>query len=83
MEMEKFPYSRDVLQGVRAEWDVARVYTKTGDHDAAIELLEHVMSVPFELESVVTLRNFFWWDSLRNHPRFQALIEKYSKQQGI
>jgi serine/threonine-protein kinase len=82
LEMEKFPYSRDVLQGARAESDVARVYAKIGDRDTAIDLLEHVMSVPFELESIVTLRRSFWWDPLRDHPRFQALIEKYEKEHG-
>jgi serine/threonine protein kinase/Flp pilus assembly protein TadD len=77
LEMKKYPYSRDVLQGARAERDMAYVYVMTEEYDAAIDLLEHVMSVPFELESIVTLRNFPWWDPLRDHPRFQALLEKY------
>jgi serine/threonine-protein kinase len=80
LELEKYPYSRDVLQGARAERDMALVYKMTGEYDAAIDLLEHVMSVPFGHESVATLRNHPWWDSIRDHPRFQALLEKYDKR---
>jgi len=80
LELEKYPYSRDVLQGARGERDMALVYVVTGEHDAAIDLLEHVMSVPFEHESVAALHNHPWWDSLRGHPHFQALIEKHENQ---
>jgi serine/threonine-protein kinase len=70
------------LQGARSERDMALIYAMTGEYDAAIDLLEHVMSVPFEYESVATLSNHPWWDSLRDHPRFQALIKKYEKEHG-
>ncbi len=83
LELEKYPYSRDALEGTRAEWDMAKIYVMTGEFDAAIDLIEHFMSVPFELESVETLRNMPWWDPLRGNPRFQALIEKYEKEHGI
>jgi tetratricopeptide (TPR) repeat protein len=79
LELEKYPYSRDVLEGTRAEWDMAKIYVMTGEYDAAIDLIEHFMSVPFELESVATLRSLPWWDPLRDQPRFQALIKKYEK----
>jgi serine/threonine protein kinase/tetratricopeptide (TPR) repeat protein len=82
LELERFPYSRDVLQGARAEWDMAVIYVMTGESDAAIDLLEHVMSVPFDLASVTTLRNFPWWDPLRDHPRFQTLLKKYELGNG-
>jgi serine/threonine protein kinase/tetratricopeptide (TPR) repeat protein len=81
LELKKYPYSRDALEGVRAEWDMAKVYVMTGEFDAAIDLIEHFMSVPFELESVATLRSLPWWDPLRDYPRFQALIRKYEKKQ--
>lgn len=83
LELEKYPYSRDVLESTRAEWDMAKIYVMTGEFDAAIDLIEHFMSVPFDLESAATLRSLPWWDALRDQPRFQALIEKYEKEQGI
>jgi serine/threonine-protein kinase len=82
-ELEKHPYSQDVMEGARSEWDMAKIYVMTEEYDAAIGLLEHIMSVPFEYESVFTLRNHPWWDPLRDHPRFQALLAKYEKKHGI
>ena len=80
--VEKYPISRDALLGTRQEYDLAAVYVMTGEYDAAIDLLEHVMSIPFDLESVATLRIKPNWDPLRDHPRFQALLEKYEKEHG-
>ncbi len=82
LELEKYPYSRDALEGARAEWDMAKIYVMTGEFDTAIDLIEHFMSVPFDLESVATLRSLPWWDPLRGNPRFQALLEKYQNQSG-
>lgn len=80
--LEKIPFSRDVLRGAYSERDMAIIYTATGEYDAAIDLLEHVMSVPFDFESVATLRINPLWDPLRDHPRFQALIEKCEAEHG-
>jgi len=82
LAVEKYPMSRDALLGTRQERDLAWVYVMTGEHDAAIDLLEHVMSIPFDLESIETLRLNPMWDPLRDHPRFKALIEKYEKKSG-
>jgi len=67
----------------RKKRDLALVYVMTGEYDAAIDLLEHVLSVPFDLGSGITLRISPAWDPLRDHPRFQALLEKYEKEHGI
>jgi hypothetical protein len=42
------------------------------------ELLQSVSKV-----SVATLRDSPEWDSLRDNPRFQALIDKYKNVYGI
>jgi len=83
LELEKHPYSRDVMEGTRAEWEMAQIQVMTGEFDAAMDLIEHFMSVPFDLESVATLRNMPWWDPLHDHPRFQTLIEKHEKEYEI
>ncbi|MBU8932939.1 MAG: protein kinase [candidate division Zixibacteria bacterium] len=77
LAVEKYPISKDALLGTRQEKELAVVYVMSGEYDLAIDLLEHVMSIPFNLESVATLRLNPIWDPLRDHPRFQALIEKY------
>lgn len=73
----KFPISQDALTGARQEHSLAYVYVMTGEYEAAIDQLDLVLSIPFNLESVATLRMKPIWDPIRDHPRFQALIEKY------
>ena len=46
-----------------------------GDYDAAIDRLEERWTVNIEV-TVSLLRFDPLWDPLRDHPRFQALLEK-------
>jgi hypothetical protein len=52
------------------------IYILSGEYDRAIDELEYLLSIesPFTAH---TLRLEPFFDPLRNHPRFQALIEKY------
>jgi serine/threonine-protein kinase len=81
--VEKFPISKDALQGARIERDLAYVYVMTGKYELAIDQLELVMSVPFDQESVASLRMKPFWDPLRDNPRFRALIDKYEEKTGL
>jgi serine/threonine protein kinase/tetratricopeptide (TPR) repeat protein len=56
--------------------ELARIYVMVGQHDEAIEKLEHLMSIPNPF-SIHSLRLDPAWDPLRNHPRFKKLIETY------
>jgi hypothetical protein len=56
--------------------ELARILTMTGQHDAAIDRLEFLLSVPGFM-SIAQLRRSPEWDPLRSHPRFQALLNKY------
>ena len=67
--------SQDLDLGWRLK-DLAQIYVMVGAEDKAIDQLEHLLSVPAP----------FWtpylevdptWNPLRDHPRFQALLEKY------
>ena len=51
---------------------MARIYAMVGDRDAAVEQLEYLMSIPFDL-AAPGLRLDPAWDSLRDHPRSQQL----------
>jgi serine/threonine-protein kinase len=53
---------------------VARVYAHFGEHEAAIDLLEELLPAPSWL-TVPILEVDPIWDPLRDHPRFQALLE--------
>ncbi len=58
------------------------VYAQTGEPDKEINLIEHLLTVPGELQSGavynMTLTDLKWrwqWDPLRIHPRFQKIVE--------
>ena len=70
------PISKDALLGAERSYDLAEIYVMVGEYDSAIELLNTLMSIPFRL-SIHLLRFNSHWDSLLDHPRFQALLEKY------
>ncbi len=67
------PVSRDAYDGVRSVWALAAVYTLVGEHDAAIDQLEYLLSIPSPW-SAWDLRLDPNWDPLRDHPRFRRLV---------
>ena len=57
------------------------VYAHTGEPEKAIDLIEHLLTVPTEVQRGavynMTLTDLKWrwqWDPLRSHPRFQKLL---------
>jgi len=55
--------------------DLARTYALVGQYEKAIDQLEEILSVPNKL-GVPALNMHPEWDNLRDHLRFQALLEK-------
>jgi TolB-like protein/Tfp pilus assembly protein PilF len=74
--VELMPVIRDALRGPYRTADLARIYTMIGEYDAAIDQIDYLLSIPGPL-SVNLVRIDPAWDPLRDHPRFQALLEKY------
>jgi len=73
---ELMPISKDALEGPRQVIELAKIYARVGQHDKAMDLIEELLAIPSWL-SVGLLRLDPVWDPLRDHPRFQALLEKY------
>ncbi|MCK4606454.1 MAG: protein kinase [candidate division Zixibacteria bacterium] len=73
--------SVDALVGTNCLTNLARTYAIIGQYDAAIDIIDTLLSVPADI-SVQVLRHHPDWDPLRDHPRFQALIAKYEKEHG-
>ena len=69
------PQTKDALVGNDYERNLAGIYANVGEPDKAIDLLEDLLSKPGRL-AVPALRNLCYWDPLRSHPRFQALLAK-------
>jgi TolB-like protein/Flp pilus assembly protein TadD len=74
---ELLPESEDAFGGPAITLARADIYTWTGEHDQAFDLLGHLLEVP-NGTTVPLLKLDPVWDPLRNDPRFQALIDKYA-----
>ena len=74
------PISKDALAGPNYALGLARIYAVAGEPESAVERLDHLMSIPAgDIVSLASLKNDPAWDSIRDHPRFKKLLEKYSK----
>jgi len=76
------PVTVDALDGTDHIRDLIVVYTSVGEYDLAITQLDYLLQIP----SVISIN----WvkiapalNPLRDHPRFQALLEKYENKNGI
>jgi hypothetical protein len=75
--VELLPESEDAFDGPQATTTLAQIYAWTGESDAALRLLDHLLVVPSGL-TVPVLKLHLDWDPLRKDPRFQALIDKHA-----
>jgi serine/threonine-protein kinase len=71
------PVERDALAGAQSLLCLAQVLAATGEADLAIEKVEELLSIPSRL-TVPLLRLDPAWYPLRDHPRFQTLLETYA-----
>jgi serine/threonine-protein kinase len=74
--LELFPLTRDAFFGTKLIEKEARVYCMLGNFERAVDRLDYLLSIPSGV-SVALLKIDPAWDPLRDHPHFQALIEKY------
>jgi len=74
--VELMPISKDALDGSDVLIELAKIYTRVGETNKALDLIDELLSMPSWL-SVGLLRLDPAWDPLRDHPRFRALLEKY------
>jgi tetratricopeptide (TPR) repeat protein len=67
---------KDALMGTWILIRVLPIYILLGDYDRAFDLLEQLLSIPSEMNlNIIRLDPDY--EPLREHPRFQALVEKY------
>ncbi|NIM20116.1 MAG: protein kinase [Candidatus Latescibacteria bacterium] len=75
--LELYPFSKDVAYSLPYIIDLAHIYAILGEHDAALDELEHLLSIPGWM-SVAWINIDPRWNPLRNNPKFQRLMDKYS-----
>ena len=73
--VELMPISKDAMEGPEYVWNLAIIYAAFGEVDAAVEQFERYLSVPARESIKSTLLNPAI-DPIRDHPCFQALVEK-------
>jgi hypothetical protein len=74
--VELLPISRDAVDGPGYVRNLGNMYARFGEADAAVEQFERFLSVPAP-ESIKYIRLDPGIDPVRDHPRFQALLERY------
>ncbi len=73
--------SKDALVGPFRVEDLAFIYTLVGEYDAALDKLEYLLSIPTLTMSVPMLMLDPRWDPLREHPRYQNIINRTDLEQ--
>ena len=74
LAVEILPVTKDAWRGTHRVQDLACIYVMVGEHDAAIDQLEFLLSIPSEV-TIPLLRLDPAWGPLRDLPRFKKLME--------
>lgn len=73
---ELVPEAKDATDGPVMTTNLAMIYAKVGEPDLALNLIEHLLTIPCDGEALQNIRDLqvsWHWDPLRNNPRFQRL----------
>jgi serine/threonine-protein kinase len=76
-------YRGDAVGGTLLAEDRARILARSGEADAALDEIERLLAGPSWQLSVHSLRLDPRWDPIREHPRFQALLEQYDPPRPV
>ena len=76
--VELLPESQDAFDGPQVATALAQIYASTGEFDEAFRLLDHLLVTANGLTAPM-LKLDPAWDPLRKDPRYQALIDRYSR----
>jgi serine/threonine-protein kinase len=77
--LEMWPPERDALDGPWNVWALCLVHAGFREAETAVECLDGLLSIPSRW-SIVTINMDPRLDPLPDHPRFQALLEKYESE---
>jgi len=71
--IDLMPMSSDFFRGFYRLEDLAHIYAMVGEHDKALDQIEYLLSVHGDLTGRYLAADPTW-GSLREHPRFRALV---------
>jgi serine/threonine protein kinase/tetratricopeptide (TPR) repeat protein len=72
-----YPVTKDALLGTDRIMDLISIYVMTGNYNDAMDQITYLLSIP-SYHSIHYFRLTPRMDPLRNNPRFQRLMERYS-----
>ena len=70
------PFQMDISLETNDRINVIELFVWLGEYDRAVDLVDHMLSTPSSI-TINRLKLSPIYDPLRDHPRFQELIEKY------
>ncbi|MFQ5652582.1 MAG: protein kinase [bacterium] len=76
---ELLPISKEAWRGSYRLLDLAQIYTMVNEPDRALDLLDDLLGRPTDAISAALLKIDPTWAPLRQHSRFEKLLEKYSQ----
>jgi TolB-like protein len=80
LAVERLPVSADALQGLVHLEKLAMIYAITGERDKAFDLLDQILAKPVTIGITPEIMRLDpVWDPIREDPRFDKIIEKYSE----
>jgi len=74
--IDLLPLSADGFYGLSYLQDMAIIHTQLGDHETALDEIEHLLRIPSWF-SPAWLELDVRFDPVRDNPRFQALLRRY------
>lgn len=73
---ELLPLEKDRFYGQTPLFDLAEIYAALDEPDAALDIIEQLFSMP-SMFSVKFLEVYTNFESLKEHPRYKELMQKY------
>ncbi len=77
--IELLPITKDALNGTELKRNLAIIYAWIGEKELALKELADALQLPGVFLTYGELRLHPYWDSLRDDPRFDELVEKSKK----
>jgi len=71
--IDLMPISKDIYDGALVLEGLAQVYTWSGEHDRAIEVLQKLVSIPSYI-NYARLKFHPLWKPLRGNPKFEKIV---------
>jgi serine/threonine protein kinase/Flp pilus assembly protein TadD len=80
--IQQMPISQEAVEGPGQIISLAHVYLLLDEKDAALDQLDYLLSIPagFWL-TLSSLKTDPLWDTLRERPKYQTLLQKYGQTQ--